>query len=240
MNVKASNQLAMAGDLLVARGRPKVVPLLRPRIAPALSLRDIGRLALPRPGLPREVNRWRAANWPAIRRSAWRYQLAAKASAISGYPFLCGALSLKVLHASGEEVDYGLASLRVVTNAGVAFLVNAWQNIVEMESLKFHGVGTGTNAEAAGDTALQTELTTQYNPDNTRATGSLGETAANVFQTVATNTFDASVAATEHGLFSQAATGGGTLWDRTVYAVQNFASGEAQQATYSMTATAGG
>lgn len=140
-----------------------------------------------------------------------------------------------------ERADFGLASLRVVTTAGVNFIVDAFQNTVEVENLKFHGVGTGTNAEASGDTALQTELTTQYNPDSTRATGSLTEGAsANIFRTVGTNTFDASAALTEHGIFSQAATGGGTLLDRSVYSAQNVANGDSQQATYDLTISAGG
>jgi hypothetical protein len=138
--------------------------------------------------------------------------------------------------------DYGLLGDKVITDAGVGFLVDAWQNLVEMETMKFHGVGTGTTAEAAGQTALVTESTTALNPDSTRATGSLTEGAANVFQTVGTLTFDAVAATTEHGLFSQAATGGGVLWDRTMYSTStiNVASGDSIQFTYSMTATSGG
>jgi hypothetical protein len=116
----------------------------------------------------------------------------------------------------------------------VGFLVDAWENLVEMEIMKFHGVGTGTTAEAAGNTALVTESTTALNPDSTRATGSLTEGAANVFITVGTLTFDASAATTEHGLFSQAATGGGVMWDRTMYSAStiNVASGDSIQFTY--------
>lgn len=140
-----------------------------------------------------------------------------------------------------ERTEFGLTSLRVVTTVGVNFIVDAFQNIVELEILKFHGVGTGGTAEAVGDTALVTELTTQYNPDNTRATGSLTEGAsANIYRTVGTNTFDASAALTEHGIFSQSATGGGTLLDRSLYSVQNVVSGDSQQATYDLTVSSGG
>lgn len=137
--------------------------------------------------------------------------------------------------------DHGIVSRKVITTAGVGYLVDAWQNLTELENMKYHGIGTGGTAEAIGDTALVTESTTALNPDSTRATGSLTEGAsANIFRTVGTLTADASIANTEHGLFSQAATGGGTLWDRSLYSVVNLASGDSLQATYDMTATAGG
>lgn len=138
-------------------------------------------------------------------------------------------------------IDYGIVSRKVVTDAGVNFLVDAFQNTVEVETLKFHAIGTGTNAENVSNTGLQTELTTQYNPDNTRATGSLTEGAsANIFRTVGTNAVDASVSITEHAIMSQAATGGGTCWDRSVFTAVALASGDSLQSTYDLTCTSGG
>ena len=157
-----------------------------------------------------------------------------------GLVWIESALRLKVIRADGSIVDYGVVSRRVVTNAGVAFIVDAFQNLVELELLRFHGIGTGAVAEAVGDTALGAELTTQYNPDNTRATGSLTESAANVYRTVGTNAVDAAVAITEHGILSQAATGGGTLLDRSVFAAINLASGDSLQSTFDLTVTSGG
>lgn len=143
----------------------------------------------------------------------------------------------------GQTLDYGLLGCRVVTTAGVNFLVDAFQGIVEPEILRYHGFGTGTNAEAVGDTALQTEETTQYNPDNTRPTGTLAEGAsANIYRTVGSYSPDSggTRAITEHGIFSQAATGGGTLWDRTVFSVVNVvASTDTLQTTYELTCAAG-
>ena len=139
--------------------------------------------------------------------------------------------------------DYGEVSHHVVTTAGVNFLVDAWQNSVELENMKYHGCGTGTGAEAAGDTALGTESTTALNPNSTRATGSLTEGGtANVFRTVGTLTFDAVAAVTEHGIFDQAATGGGTLWDRSMFSGStiNVASGDSIQFQYDCTASSGG
>lgn len=139
--------------------------------------------------------------------------------------------------------DYGLVSCRVVTNAGAGFITDAFQNLVELENMKFHGIGTGAVAEAAADAALGTELTTQYNPDNTRATGSTTEVSAQVFQTVGTNTLDSGTpAVTEHGVLSQAATGGGVLLDRSVFAAINLngANGDGLQSDYRYTTNSGG
>jgi hypothetical protein len=87
----------------------------------------------------------------------------------------------------GRVLDYGVLSTRVITTAGVNFLTDAFQGTVEPENMKFHAFGTGVGAEAVGDTALGTEETTQYNPDNTRPTGSQTEGAsANIYRTVGT------------------------------------------------------
>lgn len=153
-----------------------------------------------------------------------------------------GHLWLAKVGQGGGVADLGLASCRVVTTAGVNFIVDAFQNLVELEDMKYHGIGTGTTAEAVGQTALITELSTQYSTSNTRPAGSTGEQSgnANVYETTATITVSASVAATEHGIFSRAATGGGVLLDRSVFAAVNLASGESLQATYSLTFPSGG
>jgi hypothetical protein len=151
-----------------------------------------------------------------------------------------GTLEARVRKASGEWVNYGVLSYRVVTNNGVGFIVDAFQNIVELEIMKYHGVGTGNTAEAAADSALVTESTTVLNPDSTRGTGTTTESASNAYQTVGTVTFDGSAAIVEHGIFSQAATGGGVLLDRSVFSAINVASGDSIQFTYTLTVTAGG
>jgi len=174
-------------------------------------------------------------------RGYFKVLMARSLSRISGVTVADGSLWMTVIPAGGMPQRLGLVSVRLVTTAGVNFLVDALQGTVEPEILRYHGIGTGTNAEATGDTALQTELTTQYSTDNTRATGSLTEGAsANIFRTVGTNTVDAAVAITEHGILSQAATGGGTLLDRSVFSVINLANGDSLQSTYDLTLTAGG
>jgi hypothetical protein len=137
--------------------------------------------------------------------------------------------------------DFGLTSRKVVTDTGVAFIVDAFQNSVELENMKFHGIGTGSTAEAASQTALVTELTTQYT-GNVRATGTTTETAANVYSTVGLNTIDSGgpVTIAEHGVFSQAATGGGVMLDRSLTGSNVLNDNDAIQTDYRLTIASGG
>lgn len=179
---------------------------------------------------------WKLRNLPNFLRGFWRISLAR----VLGVAHFSGHVSMVVTRPSGETINYGLVSLRVLTDTGVGYIVDAFQNSVELENMKFHGYGTGTNNEAAGDSALQTELTTEYATDNTRPTGSTTEGAtANIYRTVGTLSPDANVAITEHGIFSQAATGGGVLLDRSKFAVINLISGDSLQTTYDLTFTSG-
>lgn len=151
---------------------------------------------------------------------------------------------LPALFRGTEVLDYGLLSTRVVTTTGVNFLVDAFQGITEPELFNFHGYGTGAGAEGVGNTALGTEFTTEYATDNVRPTGTQAEGAsANIYRTTATFSPNAggTLAVTEHGIFSQAATGGGTLWDRSVFAAINIvASADSLQTQYDLTVSAGG
>lgn len=159
---------------------------------------------------------------------------------LTGIPTLTSRLSLILRRADGSHVNYGVVGYRVITTAGVGFIVDAWGNTVELENMKYHGCGTGTTAEASGDTALVTESTTALNPDSTRATGTQSEPSSTSLKSSGTVTFDASAAITEHGLFSQAATGGGVLFDRTVFSAVNVVSGDSIQFDYTVTLSAGG
>jgi len=187
---------------------------------------------------------------------AWRLRNTLRWAFVKGYvaahliaPFanwwgvatMIGQLEAVLIKASGERIHYGVVGYRVITNAGVAFIVDDWDgSVTDITNLKYHGCGTGATAEAAGDTALVTESTTALNPDSTRATGTNTQPSANIFQSAGTLTFDNTAAVTEHGLFSQAATGGGTLWDRTVFSAINVVSGDSIAFTYSATLSSGG
>lgn len=211
-------------------------PVVRPRE----SLKLVWRHGFPHADLDPIVNRWRARNLQNLRRKLLRILIAEKL----GIPFLQSDLFLEKIFGNDRRLFLGLASLRVVTDDGVAAIVDAFQNTVEVENFKFHGFGTGTGNEAAGDTALGTELTTEYATDNVRPTGSQTEGAtANIYRTVGTLSPDSggTLAITEHGIFSQAATGGGILLDRSKFAAVNLVAGaDSLQATYDLTFTSGG
>lgn len=205
-----------------------------------------------RPNVKRPTLRWRLTNmlrWNWI--VGWLSLIFVKRMAMPvmnklRIPIIImyGELSVRHINGlTGEITDYGVVSRHVITNAAVTFLRDAWNlSGNEFSLMNFHGIGTGTNAENVTDTALQTESTTALNPNNTRATGTRSTPATNQFRSVGTLTCDADIAVTEHGLLSQAATGGGTLWDRSVFAVINLvgANPDSIQCTYTGTITAGG
>jgi hypothetical protein len=199
-------------------------------------LRDI----LVRHALPNtsdaEVNRYRLRNIPNVLRGLFAIGVAKAV----GAPTYYGVVSGVVTRRDGRVQDLGILSCRVVTTTGVGFIVDAFQNTVELENMKFHGFGTGGSAEASGNTDLTTELTTEYAVNSTRPTGSTTEGAsANIYRTVGTLSPDATVAITEHGIFDQAATGGGVLLDRSLFSAINLISGDSLQITYDLTLTAG-
>lgn len=192
---------------------------------------------------PRAPLTWRIRN--TLRRSFIKGWLAVKWFAPLANHFglmvIWGELLITLIKRDGQRISYGVVSRRVVTDAFVAYVVDDWDggaNVID--NFNYHGCGTGVGAEAAGDTALGTECTTALNPDNTRATGTKTQPASNQMRTVGTLTFDAIAAITEHGVFTQAATGGGTLLDRSVFSAINVASGDSIQFTYTLTLSSGG
>jgi hypothetical protein len=219
---------------------------MMPAAADTMTLiRRVLREGLPTTRVEREVNRWRTQNMRFLTFLTRGLKTVLLARALK-LPHFHGALTLtpifKIGTAEERRLTLGLVGVRVVTDAGVNFIVDAFQGTTELENMKFHGIGTGSTAEDQTDTALVTELTTQYT-GNVRATGNLAEGAsANIFHTEGTNTLDETPGAAlrEHGVFSQAATGGGTLLDRTVYAAITLSAGDALLSKYELTLSAGG
>lgn len=238
----------------------------RPSTSPAIH--QLLKQGLPNKNLSAKVNEWRRENMMRLLRGAMRIWTSEQLSVpfhygalhlsiirpvgdvsellkeyADLYPTLYGLDFTSWASAKGmafNRLHLGLAGTRVVTTVGVNFIVDAFQNIVELEIMKFHGIGTGSTAEAIGDTALVTELTTEYNPDSTRATGTTTEGAsANIYRTVGTNTLDGTPGAAlrEHGIFSLAAAG--VLLDRTVFGAITLSSGDGLQSTYDHTQVAG-
>jgi hypothetical protein len=194
------------------------------------------KISAPGPGLA-----WQIRN--KIRPSFWLGWLAVEAAKLltrlTGIPTITSQLEISHIR-DGVRTRYGVVSRRVVTDAGVAFIVDAWSNTVELETMQYHGCGTGAVAEDVTDTALGTESTTILLVDSTRATGTPTQPTAPQLRSTATVTFDGAGAITEHGLFDQAATGGGVLFDRSVFAAINVISGDSISFEYTVTFSAGG
>lgn len=237
----ASQPSGALGLTLIRRGGQRQIVQAEPRwptIVPSWA--DIKRDGMARRGLPAEVNEWRSRNLPNLWRGIRRV-LPARSLRL---PHMYGQLWLSVFRGDGEVLDLGLASLRVVTTVGVKFICDDFNNSAQdVSNMKFHGFGTGGAAEAVGNTALTTELTTQYVVDSTRPTGS--QAAATVsndatYTTVATLSPDSggTIAITEHGIFS--ASSSGTLLDRSLFSAVNLVAGsDSLQATYVFTQVAG-
>lgn len=138
--------------------------------------------------------------------------------------------------AKGLEVLAPRAANALVVNAGETALRDCFiaTSCTTAQSFKFHGLGSGSTAAAETDTTCETEFTTQYNPDSTRATGSQTNNGANVYRTVGTNTVDASATARNFCLMSAAS--GGTIWSHIVFGADiGLASGDGVQTTYDLT-----
>lgn len=142
-----------------------------------------------------------------------------------------GRLYATKVSASGAREDLGLVCTKVVTDAGVQYLVDALQGTQSSNVFRWHGAGTGTTAESAGQTALVTEVGSRVSGTQTEGA------AANVYRTVATISFGGTFAVTEHGVFS--ASTSGTMLDRSLFAAINVINGDSIEFTYDLTLPSG-
>jgi len=153
-------------------------------------------------------------------------------SRVTGIPTIVGELKLILRRADGTVINFGTVCYRVVTSAGVAFLVDDWDNgATDITNMNYHASGTGAVAENASDTALGTEV-------ETRTAGTKSQPAANQLKTSGTIAYTGTLAITEHGLFSASSTG--TLWDRSVFSAVNVISGDNITFEYTGTVNSGG
>lgn len=173
---------------------------------------------------------WKAKNLPNVWRGLWRYQLARLAK----IPTFYATLEARLLHGDGSITEYGLIGTRVVTTAFVTALATYMYDGsgTAPTAYDYHACGTGTNAEANGDTALQTDSGVA------RVSGTASNPSAGLYRSVGTMSFTSTLAITEHGLLS--ASSSGTLLDRTVFSAINVVSGDSIQFTYTLTISAGG
>jgi len=181
--------------------------------------------------------------WRLRNTLTWRYLwgwamsgLARWFSKVTGVLTITSELRAVLWH-DGKPTDYGVISRRMITDAGVAFLVDDWTNdATDITTMNFHSCGIGVGVEAVGNIALVNESDPAI---TTRAAGVKSQPSAWILRTVGTNTFTGGGAIIEHGLFSQLAVGG-TLWDRHVFLAYNVVNTDAIQWTYDLTINSGG
>ncbi|MFA5429916.1 MAG: hypothetical protein WC329_02005 [Candidatus Omnitrophota bacterium] len=125
-----------------------------------------------------------------------------------------------------------LVKNKCITTAYVTFLALMHQtDATTIGDFKYHDSGIGTGDEAVGDTGLGTAW------GGARSEGTQ-VASTNAYTSVATTTYNASKAITEHGLFN--ASSDGTLMDRTKFAAINVVDTNQIQWTFTVTFTAGG
>jgi hypothetical protein len=122
-----------------------------------------------------------------------------------------------------QEVD------NLVVNTGLAFIASRMKDTTDA-AMSHMGVGTGTTAAAAGDTALETALGSRVSLTSTIVT-------ANAIEYKATFGAGASTGAiTEAGTFN--ASTSGTMLCRTTFSVVNKGANDTLEITWTITITA--
>ena len=179
---------------------------------------------------------WRLRNYPHLLKGLWKIKIAR----LMRIPHFYGTLSLRKITPDGT-IDYGVVGYKVVTTAGCGFIVDAFQNLVELENMKYHGFGSGGTAESSAQSALVTEYTTEYVVNSTRPTG----TTTELQRPGVRDGRDVRARLRRHPGGDRArhllsATSAGVMLDRTLFSAVNLvSSSDSLQSTYDLTFTAG-
>jgi hypothetical protein len=220
--------------------------VIRRELGPTGTL-DIKVIRAPRPPL-----RWRLRNalpWPRRKKGDlfsphWPWAKGALFNAaarwfsrLTGIPTIVAELEARLIRADGSVMNYGVVSRRVVTDAGVAFLVDDWDtDAQDITTMNFHACGENSTAESTADTELDSEATTETN----RIAGTKSQPAGNQLRSIGTQTFTAASIIKEHGLFDSLTEDAGVLWDRSIFAGIAVSTDDSIQWTYTCTINAGG
>lgn len=130
---------------------------------------------------------------------------------------------------------YVLKTHNLITNAGHAAANGRMSNQGAYSPFVNIAIGTGTNAAAAADTTLQTEITTNGGQRGAATATQVTTSVTNdTTQLVKSFTFTGSFAVTEEGILDNA-TSGGTLLARQVFSPINVVSGDVLQFTHKYT-----
>lgn len=119
----------------------------------------------------------------------------------------------------------------LVVSAGAAGIASRINGSGAEAAFTFIAIGTGTTAAAAGDTTLQTEITTNGGARAACTTSRVTTDVTNdTAQCVLTYSFTGAFAVTESGYLNAASAG--TLLSRQVFSAINVASGDSLQITW--------
>lgn len=137
-----------------------------------------------------------------------------------------GSVLLELINPWGEVVDAHMG-FNLVVNAGKDLVVDRLQGVGGPPAVAdYIAIGTGTNAAAAGDTALQTEVA--------RGQGTLSQPTSTTDRSVYTFAAGTGTGAiTEAGRLNAAASG--TLLGRIVFSVVTKGALDTLQVTYDLT-----
>jgi len=137
-----------------------------------------------------------------------------------------GSLGIRVKK-KGVWYDFGTVSHKVITTAYAEFYVDQLINETSaFGDFKWHQIGTGSTAESAADTALET-------PVEAVTAGTQEEDSSKVYKSVAQIAITATRALREHGIFNSNAPG--LMMDRTVFDLITLDNGDTFEATYKLT-----
>ena len=138
---------------------------------------------------------------------------------------------------NGQVIETRLGP-NLIVDAGKAGIASRINGAGSEAAFTYIGIGAGTTAAAAGDTALEAEKAEDGTPTTTHKAATCTRVTTTVTndtaQNVATFTFTGSVAVTESGVFNAASAG--TLLARQVFSVINVASGDSLQVTWKIKA----
>lgn len=176
----------------------------------------------------------RSNNWP----------LAAKLLEIARKPMFKGNRIWKLLHSHfGVDIQLpwitgrwtlDVVSENLVTTKGKELVADQLGGTTTAPVTAI-AIGVGTTAAAAGDTALESEITTNGGQRGAATVTNTTTTTANdTEQWVKTFTFTGSFAVTEEGLFDNN-TSGGNMLARQVFSSVNVVSGDVLQFTHKVT-----
>ena len=144
---------------------------------------------------------------------------------------------LKIQHIrNGKVIKTRRIFDKVITTAFVNDIVDCLTanatRLALFDDYKYHASGTGTTAEAVGNTALVAEVETRVVGTQVEGSGT------NIYQSVATVAYVSAHAITEHGLLNASTLG--ILMDRTVFPAINALAGDSIQFSFTIQFNAGG